>query len=158
MSSSKSSSMSPYLRFALMIATSAVVMYAVMYLHTYEWDHIFWSQTRMWMTLIMVSAMVFVMMPFMRHMYQNRTLNIAFYATAALVFLGSVYFVRSQTLVDDVAYMRGMIPHHSIAILTSRRAHIEDPRVRTLADDIIDAQVREIAEMKALIADLTAQD
>ena len=50
--------------------------------------------------------------------------------------------------------MRAMIPHHSIAILTSERAQIEDPRVRELADEIIDAQVKEIAEMKALIADL----
>jgi uncharacterized protein (DUF305 family) len=55
-----------------------------------------------------------------------------------------------------------MIPHHSIAILTSERAHIRDPRVRKLADEIIEAQVSEIGEMKQLIADLerspTAQD
>jgi len=49
-----------------------------------------------------------------------------------------------------------MIPHHSIAILTSRRAHIRDLRVRELADGIIEAQVREIAEMERLIADLEA--
>ena len=47
-----------------------------------------------------------------------------------------------------------MIPHHSIAILTSERANIYDPRVRKLADDIIEAQRLEISEMKALIADL----
>ena len=47
-----------------------------------------------------------------------------------------------------------MIPHHSIAILTSRRAHIRDPRVRKLADEIIEAQVREIGEMKQLLAEL----
>ncbi|MBP3946853.1 DUF305 domain-containing protein, partial [Psychrobacter sp. K31L] len=46
------------------------------------------------------------------------------------------------------------IPHHSIAILTSSRADIEDPRVQKLADDIIKAQKREIAEMQALITDL----
>jgi len=53
-----------------------------------------------------------------------------------------------------VSWMRAMIPHHSIAILTSERAHISDPRVRKLADDIIAAQRREIAEMKALIREL----
>lgn len=47
-----------------------------------------------------------------------------------------------------------MIPHHSIAILTSEQAEISDPRVKKLANDIIEAQRREIAEMKALIADL----
>jgi uncharacterized protein (DUF305 family) len=50
--------------------------------------------------------------------------------------------------------MKAMIPHHSIAILTSRRAQIHDPRVRKLADEIIEAQVREIGEMETLIADL----
>jgi uncharacterized protein (DUF305 family) len=48
-----------------------------------------------------------------------------------------------------------MIPHHSIAILTSERATLDDPRVRKLADGIITAQRREIAEMKALLAERT---
>lgn len=47
--------------------------------------------------------------------------------------------------------MKGMIPHHSIAILTSERSEIEDVRVRKLADEIIKAQRIEIAEMKWLI-------
>jgi uncharacterized protein (DUF305 family) len=42
----------------------------------------------------------------------------------------------------------------SIAILTSERAHIKDLRVRKLADGIIEAQRREISEMKALISEL----
>jgi len=64
--------------------------------------------------------------------------------------------VRSQETVDDVSYMKAMIPHHSIAIMTSERAHIKDPEVRKLADGIIDAQVREIAQMKQMIARLQA--
>jgi len=60
--------------------------------------------------------------------------------------------------VDQVSWMKAMIPHHSIAILTSERADIQDPRVRELADSIIEAQRREIDEMKALIKDLEARD
>jgi uncharacterized protein (DUF305 family) len=66
--------------------------------------------------------------------------------------------VRSQATVGDVAWMKAMIPHHSIAILTSERARITDPRVRELADGIIATQRREIAEMEALIADIEAKD
>lgn len=146
--------MSPYARFAAMIITSTVLMYATMYLHTYEWDHVFWSQTRMWMTLIMASVMIVVMLGFMLHMYEDKRINIGIFGGAIVLFAASLFFVRSQALVDDVAYMRAMIPHHSIAILTSRRANIDDPRVRELADGIIEAQLREIDEMKALIADL----
>lgn len=47
-----------------------------------------------------------------------------------------------------------MIPHHSIAVLTSERATIDDVRVKELANDIIKAQRREIKEMKWLIEDI----
>jgi uncharacterized protein (DUF305 family) len=87
-------------------------------------------------------------------MYQNKTANVAIMAASLTVAVGSLWLVRSQTTVSDVAYMKAMIPHHSIAVMTSDRAHIRDPRVRKLADQILEAQVREIGEMKTLIADL----
>ena len=143
-----------YGRFAAMIAVSIVVMFALMYLNTYALDHVRFSQTRMWMALLMGAAMAVVMMAFMFAMYRSRGANLAVIAVAVLVFAASLWLVRSQETVDDVAWMQAMIPHHSIAILTSRRAHIRDPRVRELADAIIETQVREIGEMEALIADL----
>ena len=145
---------SSYTRFAAMIATSTVVMFGLMYLNTYASDHVMWSQTRAWMALLMGAVMAVVMLTFMLHMYTNRALNIGIYAAAVLVFAGSLVFVRSQQAVDDVSWMSAMIPHHAIAIMTSERAQMSDPRVRELADSIIEAQRREIAEMKALIADL----
>lgn len=147
-----------YGRFAAMIATSTVVMFVLMYLNTYALDHIFWSETRAWMALLMGATMAFIMLGFMMGMYKNTPLNMAIFAGAIVVFAGSLWLVRSQATVDDVDYMRAMIPHHSIAVLTSRRARITDPRVRELADEIIEAQVREIAEMKDLIRDLEARD
>lgn len=145
-----------YIRFFAMIITASIVMYAVMYLNSYALDHVFYSQTRMWMTFLMASTMAVIMLGFMLNMYTNRKANIAIVLGAIVVFGGSLALVRSQSTVDDVSYMRAMIPHHSIAILTSERAQISDPRVRELADEIIAAQEKEIAEMKALIADLEA--
>ncbi|MCO5056891.1 MAG: DUF305 domain-containing protein [Rhizobiaceae bacterium] len=127
-----------------------------MYLNTYALDHATFSQTRVWMAVLMGAVMAVVMLGFMWSMYANKTVNAAIMAVAVVVFAGSLWLVRSQETVDDVSYMSAMIPHHSIAIMTSRRAHIRDPRVRELADGIIEAQVREIAEMKELIADLEA--
>ena len=145
---------SSYSRFAAMILTSTVVMFGLMYLNTYEASHVWFSQTRMWMALYMGAAMAAVMLAFMLSMYSNTKLNMAIFAAAAVVFAGSLYLVRSQDTVGDESWMKAMIPHHSIAILTSTRANISDPRVRKLADGIIEAQRREIAEMEALIADL----
>ncbi|MDF1608346.1 DUF305 domain-containing protein [Hoeflea sp. YIM 152468] len=143
-----------YARFAAMIITSTVVMFALMYLNTYAASHVWFSQTRMWMALYMGAAMAVVMLAFMLGMYSSKGGNIAIFTFAGLVFAGSLYLVRSQDTVGDEAWMKAMIPHHSIAILTSSRAAISDPRVRKLADDIIEAQRLEIAEMEALIADL----
>ena len=147
-----------YLRFAAMIATSTAVMFGLMYLNTYSIDHVTFSETRAWMALLMGATMAVVMMAFMFKMYDKKAINLAIIAAAVVVFAGSLWLVRSQTTVDQVSYMKAMIPHHSIAILTSRRAQIEDPRVRELADEIIEAQVREIDEMKALIAEFEGRE
>lgn len=137
-----------------MIAVSASFMFGMMYLNTYEVNHVWFSQTRLFMTFIMAGTMALVMLFFMRHMYKNKQANIAIViGSVALMALG-LGLVRSQTTVGDVAWMKAMIPHHSIAILTSERAKIEDPRVRRLADEIIEAQRREIEEMENLIRDI----
>lgn len=145
-----------YSRFAAMIATSTVVMFALMYLNTYALDHVTYSQTRTWMALLMGAVMAMIMMGFMASMYKNQRWNAVIIAGSVVVFAFSLWLVRSQETVGDMSYMKAMIPHHSIAIMTSERAHIRDPRVRELADGIIEAQVREIAEMKRLIAELEA--
>lgn len=146
-----------YVRFAAMIAVSTIVMFGLMYLNTYAADHVYFSQTRAWMAVVMGATMALIMLGFMLNMYKNRRANIAIAVTATAVFAGALFLVRSQATVSDEAWMKAMIPHHSIAILTSRRAHIQDPRVRQLADEIIRAQVREIAEMKRLLAELEAE-
>ena len=144
----------PYLRFGAMIVTSMVVMFGVMYLNTFQASHVEFSETRFYMTLLMGATMTVVMLAFMWSMYASRRVNVAILAAAAVVFGGGLWLVRSQVAVGDVAYMRGMIPHHSIAVLTSERADIDDLRVRALADDIIAAQCREIAEIQWLIDDI----
>lgn len=148
----KVQTMMSYLRFGAMIATSTVVMFGLMYLNTYALDHVLYSQTRMWMALLMGAVMAIIMLLFMLSMYKNRRANIAILAGSAAVIAVSLWLVRSQETVGDLAYMRAMVPHHSIAIMTSERAHIRNPRVRRLADQIIEAQEREIAEMRGLIA------
>lgn len=145
-----------YGRFFAMIATSTIVMYGLMYLNTYSIDHIAFSQTRMWMAIYMGSVMAVIMLAFMLGMYSDRKKNIAIFVGAGFAFVLSLWLVRSQETVEDLAWMKAMIPHHSIAILTSERADISDPRVRDLADAIIEAQRDEIAEMKRYIADIEA--
>ena len=147
-----------YTRFFAMIVTSTVAMFILMYSTVYSLDHVFWSSTKTYMALYMGATMAVIMLAFMLKMYDNKKANVAIFVGSALLFVVVFWVFRLQANVDDTTYMRQMIPHHSLAILTSERANISDPRVRRLADDIILAQRREIAEMEALIADLEDAD
>ena len=140
----------PYLRFGAMIAT--IVMYVLTYMNVFAVEHIRFSEERFYMVVLMGAAMA----AYMRGMYEDARINLSIVVGALIVGVAAFLLSQSQILVGDANYMRGMIPHHSIAILTSERAGIEDVRVRELADEIIAAQRREIAEMDWLIADIEA--
>ena len=126
-------------------------MFIMMYFNTYQLDHVYFSETRAYMALYMGAVMAIIMLAFMSNMYKKTKINLLVYGISVVMFAVGIWGVRSQATVDQVDWMQAMIPHHSIAILTSSRADIEDPRVRDLADGIIEAQKREIAEMQALL-------
>ena len=150
--------MNAYLRFALMMTVSFVVMYAVMFFNVDVFDHVMLSPTRTYMTLLMIMPMVLIMMGFMSGMYKNKQLNYAIMGTAVVVGVGCWFGLRQQVFVEDVQWMKAMIPHHSSAIMVSEKAELKDPEARALAEEIIKAQEREIAQMKKIIYRLEQQD
>ena len=144
--------MSNYTKFYLMLACSFVAMYITMYLNTYAIDHVQFSLTRFYMVCLGISTMALIMFFFMKNMYKDKKKNIGIIIGSLVLFLGALGLVRDQkSTVGDVLWMKAMIPHHSIAILTSERADIQDPEVKKLANDIIKAQRKEIEDMKAMI-------
>ena len=143
-----------YKRFMAMVGTSTAIMFGLMYLNTYALDHVMWSETRFWMTFVMGAVMAVVMLFFMWGMYKNTKKNWIIIGVSVVTLFLALWLVRSQETVYDSEWMSAMIPHHSIAVMTSERAHIEDKRVQELANSIITAQRKEIAEMKWLIDDI----
>ena len=148
---------SNYKKFGLMMLTSFVMMYAIMFLNADRFGHVMLSNTRTYMTLLMVAPMAISMMLFMWGMYKNKLLNYIIMGISTLVFVGSFYMLRNQTFIADVQYMKAMIPHHSSAIMVSQSATFNDPEVKKLAEDIIKAQKKEIATMKAAIKRLESK-
>ncbi len=141
-----------YTKFILMLVCSFIAMYITMYLNTYALDHVYFSLTRFYMTCLGISAMAIIMLLFMIKMYNNKKKNIAIILGSIVLFSLALILVRTQKpIIGDVLWMKGMIPHHSIAILTSERADIQDPEVKKLADDIIEAQKKEIEQMKMML-------
>ncbi len=143
-----------YLKFGLMMVVSFIIMYAVMFTNVDSTDHIMLSSMRTYMSILMVAPMAISMMLFMWGMYENKTLNKVIIGVSVVIFAGTFYMMRNQTGISDIDYMKGMIPHHSSAILTSEKSNLKDPETKKLAEEIIKAQEKEIALMKTLIEKL----
>lgn len=141
-------------RFAAMIAVSTFIMFFLMYQLIYSLDHAMFSVNRLLASLVMGCVMSIVMLGFMWSMYSGTGTKIAVLAVATVGAAALLSINRSQALIGDTSFMRAMIPHHSIAINNAEKASIHDPRVRKLANEIIESQVREIAEMKLLLKDI----
>jgi hypothetical protein len=141
-------------RFAAMIAVSTIIMFLLMYQLVYSFDHVLFSVNRLVASLVMGCVMTVIMLGFMWSMYKGTAVKFTVLVVAAVAGLALLFVNRTQSLIDDIRFMRSMIPHHSIAINNARKASISDPRVRELADQIIESQVKEILEMKMLIEDI----
>jgi hypothetical protein len=145
---------SAYKKFFLMLLVSFFVMYGVMFLNVEKFDHVYTSLTRTYMTILMVAPMALLKLLFMGGMFKNKKWNIGIIVGSISIFFVTLFLLRTQEPIGDVQWMEAMIPHHSSAIMTSSEAEFSDPEVKKLADDIIKAQVKEIAEMKAMLARL----
>jgi hypothetical protein len=143
-----------YLRFAAMIVTGMFVMYWTMFVGSYRWSHIQFSQSRVYMALVMGGAMTLVMLGWMLNMYKNTKMNIGIVVVGLLLLGLGTTLDRTQAMVGDVRFMQAMIPHHSLAITRSERFNVDDVRVCELAVEISEAQRREIDEMEWLINDI----
>lgn len=143
-----------YLRFGAMILTAMVVMYWVMFVASWDLSHVRFSQSRVFMALAMGGTMGLVMLGWMLNMYKNTKANIIIVLVSILLFSAGIALDRSQITVEDISFMRAMIPHHSLAITRSERAQIDDVRLCELAYEISEAQRREIDEMDWLIKDI----
>lgn len=140
-----------YLKFSCMILVSFIIMYGVMFLNADLFDHIMLSTTRTYMTILMVAPMSISMLLFMWGMYENRKANYLIIITATLLFAAALFMLRNQILVDDVQWMKAMIPHHSSAIMVSQEVDLQDPEAQKLASQIIESQQREIKQMQEMI-------
>ncbi|MEX2581416.1 MAG: DUF305 domain-containing protein [Verrucomicrobiales bacterium] len=140
-----------YLKFGIMLALSFVSMYAVMFLNADRLEHVMLSYTRTYMTALMIAPMAVIMLGMMWSMYESKAANVAILALAVIVFVVCLVSLRNQVPIRDVQYMKAMIPHHSSAIMVSQEADLQDPETKRLAEEIIEAQEREIARMKKML-------
>ena len=143
--------MNAYRSLALQTVIGGIIMYLVMFTMINSIDNFYNNLNMFYMTLMMVTPMVVLMILAMRHMFQSKAANVVLLVGSVIIFFGSFAAIRTQAAIGDTAFLRSMIPHHSGAILMCRQASISDPQVIRLCGEIIQSQQREIDEMKDIL-------
>jgi hypothetical protein len=147
----KENAMTSYRSLALQTAISGVIMYLVMFVMIDQLSSFYNNLNMLYMTLMMVAPMVVLMIVAMRDMFPSKRLNVLLLAGSAVAFFGSFALIRTQTTIDDTAFIRSMIPHHSGAILMCEQASLTDRELISLCRQIIKSQREEIAQMKSML-------
>lgn len=108
-----------------------------------KWGDVRFSLNDLYMILLMSGWMILFMG--LRHGEK-----IPVFAGAALT-LAAYGAIRSQLFVTQGQYLRGMIPHHSMAVHMSRKLLQKGTTLRPFVQSIVDTQEKEIAYMKGQI-------
>jgi hypothetical protein len=107
-----------------------------------KWDDIRLSLNDFYMAFLMTGWMFFLEGIWMVHM--------SYIVGGAILILASFLCIRFQAFVDIQQYIRGMIPHHSMAILMSKRliGKYGQSVLGSLPSEIIKNQESEIRYLK----------
>ncbi|AQP46088.1 DUF305 domain-containing protein [Tessaracoccus flavus] len=143
--------MSMYWKFGGILLVNLFLMWALSMSMVRSIDHFYFNPSNLYMAVLMVAAMAVLMTVGMWSMLKNRTLNIILLVGFLALFLAAFFMGRSEVGVGDEGFLKSMIPHHSRAILVCQEASITDPEIEQLCVEIIDAQQKEIAQMKEIL-------
>jgi len=143
----------PYVMLCISLAVSFAVMYMIMFAMADRWANVYFNLSNVYMTGLMAGSMLPIMLATMPGMFKNKRANIVPLAASVSLLAGCWFLLRAEAGVGDRQFLRAMIPHHAAAIQMVQASSISVTRVRKLAEQIISSQEREIAEMKAILAE-----
>ena len=141
-------SLAMYKRFAIMAVVMFVAMYFIMYAMIDGLNNLIPNINNLYMTFLMVSAMLIIEIWIMKGMYENKKINWGIIIISAAIGIFSWFGIREQLFVGDKEFVKGMIPHHAAAVLMSEKANLTDPELIKLQKNILTTQAEEIEFMK----------
>ncbi|CCH03605.1 hypothetical protein FAES_pFAES01115 (plasmid) [Fibrella aestuarina BUZ 2] len=144
----------PYGKLVLMIVLSFISMYILMYAMVDRLANVVPNYNQFYMAGLMTMPMVIIELLVMSAMYPDKRRNTLILAGSVVALLGFYALIRQQTAISDRQFVKSMIPHHAGAILMAKEARLTDPELQKLSQDIIQAQEKEIAQMKAKLQQL----
>jgi hypothetical protein len=134
-----------------MMIGSFVIQYLFMSLiMTNNFKNITFSLGKLYISIIMALLMGILEVLMMDMHMNNVSLN--YYLILGFLLVIFIYIYRNQIYIEDKEYLKEMIEHHSMAILTSEEIiqKTDSERVKNLAESIINIQEKEILYMKEL--------
>jgi uncharacterized protein (DUF305 family) len=143
-----------YKKLLWMVILSFIAMFTLMYSMVDKFENVTININQFYMAALMTAPMIIIEIALMGNMYMNKKLNLLIMAVSAVVLVACFLFIRNQTGVSDKQFVRSMIPHHAAALLMAKEADIKDPEIKTLVNNIISSQQKEIDFMKAKIKEL----
>lgn len=146
-----------YVSLIVQTLISGIIMYLVMFVMIDRLSHFYNNLNMFYMTLMMVTPMVVLMVLAMWHMFESKAANMVLLAASVVVFFGSFALIRTQTTIGDTAFLRSMIPHHSGAILMCQKSSISDAEIKKLCGEIIQSQRSEIEQMESILQRMTRE-
>lgn len=145
------SGIKPYITLLIALVISYIVMFAIMFSRVNELSNLFFSLNQVYMTGLMISTMLIIMLLTMGSMYKNKKLNIVLLAVGTALILMFWTLIRTQAGVGNQQFLRSMIPHHAAAILVCQQSSLTNPRIQELCTEIVQTQKEEIRIMKELM-------
>lgn len=140
-----------YARLLWMALLSFIAMFSLMYAMVDRPANVLSNFNQAYMAGLMALPMVIIELLVMRSMYADRRLNMVILAAAVVGTLALWFAIREQVMIDERQFLRSMIPHHAGAILMCQEADLTDPAVLALCRQIVESQVAEIDQMKAML-------
>jgi len=138
-------------RLLLMAALHFPIMYLVMFTMIDGTAHFYNNLNMAYMAVMMTAPMLLLEVLLMSRMYQNKRALGVLAAGSVVAFVVFFVFMRQQTAIGDVQFLRSMIPHHSGAILMCGEAGLSDPEIKKLCDQIVASQREEISQMEQIL-------
>jgi len=119
---------------------------------TYRFTDLYLSFTLLYGGILMASNMIWGH-EIIHYLSMGHFDMLVFSAGIILSISVSILLLRQQLLVDDKQWLRRMIPHHSTALTTTHRIYnrTNNPKIKDLANEIIETQEKEIQLMKSML-------
>ena len=141
--------------FWMMVVASFIIQFFIMSLiMSNSVSNITFSVGKFYISVIM--ALLMGLIEVIMHDYHMHLFSLPYYLSLAIALSLFLYLYKTQQYILDEDYLKEMIEHHSMALLTSEEIlqKTKSERVRKLAENIVSTQEAEIKYMKQMLTNM----